>query len=112
MISIKQTFSFRSPQHSGSMLTLTHYVVSGILALTKSKFLSVQTDFSTQLKEYMQRCRQASDLPLALGFGVKDRTDIDYLTGLADIAVIGTQTIRVVDEQGVDAVGDFIAGLR
>ena len=42
MISIKQTFSFRSPQHSGSMLTLTHYVVSGILALTKSKFLSVK----------------------------------------------------------------------
>jgi hypothetical protein len=40
--SIKQTFSFRSPQHSGAMLTLPHYVVCGILGLTKSKFLSVK----------------------------------------------------------------------
>jgi hypothetical protein len=41
MTSIKQTFSFRTPQHSGAMLTLPHYVVCGILGPTKSKFLSV-----------------------------------------------------------------------
>jgi tryptophan synthase alpha chain len=51
-------------------------------------------------------------LPLALGFGVKDRADIDYLTGKVEIAVIGTQTIRVVEEKGVDAVEPFIKGLR
>ena len=30
----------------------------------------------------------------------------------ADIAVIGTQTLRLVDTKGVAAVGDFIRGLR
>ena len=58
------------------------------------------------------RIRAAVDLPLALGFGVKDRADVDFLTGKVDIAVIGTQTIRVVEQHGIEAVGDFIRGLR
>ena len=71
-----------------------------------------QTAFSAELESYLTLCRQAVDLPLALGFGVKDRADIDFLTGKVDIAVIGTQTLRVVDEHGTAAVGDFIRGLR
>jgi tryptophan synthase alpha chain len=71
-----------------------------------------QTAFSQELEAYLARCRQATDLPLALGFGVKDRADIDFLTGKVDIAVIGTQTIRIVEERGVAAVGEFINGLR
>ena len=34
------------------------------------------------------------------------------LTGKADMAVIGSRTIRLVDEKGPEAVGPFIAGLR
>jgi len=71
-----------------------------------------ETDFSDQLGQYLARCRQATTLPLAVGFGVKDRRDIDFLRGRADIAVIGSQTIRLVDESGTGAVGDFIASLR
>ncbi len=37
---------------------------------------------------------------------------MDFLTGKADIAVIGSQTLRILDEHGVDAVGDFIRSLR
>lgn len=71
-----------------------------------------QTSFSRELDTYLGRCRQATDLPLALGFGVKDRSDVAFLKGKADIAVIGTQTIRIIEEKGVNAVGDFIHGLR
>jgi tryptophan synthase alpha chain len=71
-----------------------------------------QTTFSEALEDYLARCRQATDLPLALGFGVKDRSDIDFLRGKADIAVIGTETIRLVDEHGVGAVEGFIRGLQ
>ena len=71
-----------------------------------------QTDFSRELESYLQRCRRAVDLPLALGFGVQDKSDVAFLTGKADIAVIGTQTIRIVEQHGVAAVGDFIRGLR
>lgn len=70
------------------------------------------TDFSERFRGYLARCRAASDLPLAVGFGVKEKRDVDLLRGQADIAVIGTQTIRVIDEHGAGAVRDFIEGLR
>jgi len=71
-----------------------------------------ETEFSSQLDGYLARCRRATNLPLAVGFGVKDRRDVDFLRGKADIAVIGSQTIRIDDESGPGAVGDFIASLR
>jgi tryptophan synthase alpha chain len=70
------------------------------------------TEFSQDLDAYLTRCRQATTLPLALGFGVKDRADVEFISGKADIAVIGSQTIRIVENQGVGAVGEFIKSLR
>jgi tryptophan synthase alpha chain len=71
-----------------------------------------KTDFDHDFDEYIARCRSATDLPLAVGFGIRSREDVDFLTGKADIAVIGTETIRLVNEKGAEAVGPFIAGLR
>jgi tryptophan synthase alpha chain len=71
-----------------------------------------RSDFSGDFVRYIARCREATDLPLAVGFGVKERAYIDFLTGKANIAVIGTQTIRIMEKDGVAAVGDFIRGLR
>lgn len=86
---------------------------SGFIYCVARKGVTGQaTDFSGQLQTYLKRCRRATTLPLALGFGVKDRADIDYLKGKVDIAVIGTETIRIVERDGVDAVGPFIRGLR
>jgi tryptophan synthase alpha chain len=71
-----------------------------------------KTDLDQDFSEYIGRCRRATRLPLAVGFGISSRKDVDLLVNKADIAVIGTETIRLVDEKGVDAVGPFIAGLR
>jgi tryptophan synthase alpha chain len=70
------------------------------------------TDFTKSLGSYLDRCREATTLPLALGFGVKEKSDLDYLKGRAEIAVIGTRTIRIIEEEGISSVGDFIRGLR
>ena len=83
-----------------------------IYCVARKGVTGLDTAFSEQLGAYLGRCRDATGLPLALGFGVKDRADVDFLRGKADIAVIGTQTIRLMDEGGVGVVGDFIRGLR
>lgn len=83
-----------------------------IYCVARKGVTGVDTDFSKQLGKYLDRCRKATDLPLALGFGVKEKKDVDFLKGKADIAVVGSQTIRLVDKEGVGAVGEFIKGLR
>ena len=70
-----------------------------------------QTAFDQTLEEYLARCRRTTDLPLAVGFGISSREDVALLTGKADMAVIGTATIKLVDAQGPAAVGPFISGL-
>ena len=70
------------------------------------------TNFSEELASYLRRCRKSTSLPLALGFGIKEKSDIDFLKGKADIAVIGSQTIRVMEQKGVASVEDFIRRLR
>jgi len=69
---------------------------------------SLDSDFTT----YLDRCRKSTRLPIAVGFGIQNRDDIETLKGSADIAVIGSRTIRLVDEHGPEAVGPFIRGLR
>ncbi len=83
-----------------------------IYCVARKGVTGVDTDFSGELEKYLVRCRKATGLPLALGFGVKERKDVEYLTGKADIAIVGSQTIRLVDEKGVDHVGDFIKSLK
>jgi tryptophan synthase alpha chain len=70
-----------------------------------------QTVMDATLAGYLERCRLATGLPLAVGFGISRREDVAMLEGRAQMAVIGTATIRLVDELGPEAVGPFIAGL-
>ncbi len=83
-----------------------------VYCVARKGVTGMDTDFSRQLDDYLSRCRNATTLPLALGFGVKSAEDVRFLTGKAEIAVIGTATIRLVQERGVGAVGEYISALR
>ncbi len=82
-----------------------------IYCVARKGVTGLDTSFSDNLDSYLDRCRNATDLPLALGFGVKDKEDIEFLKGRVDIAVIGTQTIKVLDKSGVNGVKEFIKDL-
>ncbi|MBF0189216.1 MAG: tryptophan synthase subunit alpha [Magnetococcales bacterium] len=72
------------------------------------------TQFEDQsLRDYLAQCRRSTDVPLAVGFGVSNREDVETLERLgADIAVVGTAAIRVHQEQGAEAVEGFFRGLK
>ena len=70
-----------------------------------------KTRFSEDLGTYLSRCRKDSSLPLAVGFGVREKSDVEFLKGKADIAVIGSETIRVVEGNGASAAGQFIRSI-
>ncbi len=71
-----------------------------------------KTSFSSELDEYLDRCRKVTELPLALGFGVSLKEDVDFLKGKVEVAVVGSQALRVLDADGVEAVGEFFRQLR
>jgi tryptophan synthase alpha chain len=102
-----------SPNTTDARLkTIADHANGFIYCVARKGVTGQSTDFTTDLDAYLARCRAATSLPLAVGFGVKDRSDVEFLKGKADIAVIGTQTIRLIEEQGVGAVAPFIRSLR
>ena len=70
------------------------------------------TNFSSEMTEFLDQCRRATQLPLALGFGVGSKEDVQFLRGKVEIAVVGSQALRILNAQGIQAVGDFFRGLR
>ncbi|WP_299982254.1 tryptophan synthase subunit alpha [Desulfobacula sp.] len=101
-----------SPETSDERLAYLSSFASGfVYCLARKGVTGKETAFSIEISDYFSRCRKATNLPLAVGFGVKEKADVDYLKGKADIAVIGSQTIRIVEEKGVAATGDFIRSI-
>ena len=52
-----------------------------IYCVARKGVTGVDTDFSRQLEDISCAMPKATELPLALGFGVKEREDIDFLKG-------------------------------
>lgn len=67
-----------------------------------------QTTFEG-IDAYLKRVRSATDLPLALGFGVKSHEDIKSLIGQVDMAIIGTAGLQAWTEGKEDALGSLLA---
>jgi len=105
-------FIFSPTTTDERMRYIASFAEGFVYCVARKGVTGLDTSFSGQLGTYLARCRSATGLPLALGFGVKDKADVDFLKGKADIAIIGTQTIRLMDQEGVGVVGDFISNLR
>jgi len=82
-----------------------------IYSVARKGVTGKDTAFSNETSEYLATCKASTDLPLAVGFGVKSKEDVDFLRGKADIAVVGSETIRVMEREGVSGVKPFIKTL-
>lgn len=102
-----------TPETRKKRLLYLSSLASGFVYCTARKGVTGEkTRFSEDLSHYLSRCRKVTPLPLAVGFGVKEKADVQFLKGKADIAVIGSETIRVVEEKGIRAAGEFIRSIR
>ena len=93
------------------MAELSGYGAGFIYCTARRGVTGSHSDLDSGFLTYLNRCRQATSLPLAVGFGIQIRADIEALIGAADIGVVGSQTIKLVDQKGSAAVGPFISQL-
>jgi tryptophan synthase alpha chain len=102
-----------TPTHTVERLQQLAQVSRGFVYCVGRRGVTGQrTDLTQDLEARLTIYKKATNLPLALGFGIRTKADIDFLRGKVDIAVIGTQILRLQEEQGVEAVGAFLKGLR
>ncbi|WP_139491774.1 tryptophan synthase subunit alpha [Brevibacillus dissolubilis] len=70
-----------------------------------------KTKFDDATTEYIANCRASLDVPIGVGFGIQEREDIDYLAGKSDIAIVGSELLKVLERDGLAGVERLLAEL-
>jgi len=105
-------FLFSPTSTDSRMKYIASFARGFIYCVGRKGVTGAKTDFSGRLPEYLARCRKSTHLPLALGFGIREKSDVDKLKGKIEIAVIGTEMLRILEAGGIGSIGDFILSLR
>lgn len=82
-----------------------------IYAVARKGVTGSNTDMNQEVVDFIQRCRRHTDLPLAIGFGVSTRQDIDFIGEHADIAVIGTAALKAWETKQASGLQAFFKQL-
>ena len=69
------------------------------------------TDMDSELASFIARCKQFTDVPLAVGFGVSEAQDVEFIGQHADIAVIGTAALKAWESGKEQGLRDFFTQL-
>ena len=84
---------------------------SFIYAVARKGVTGTSTSMTDDVAIFLQRCRQFTDLPLAVGFGVSDKADIAFISAHANIAIIGTAALNAWESGGEQGLHLFFSGL-
>ena len=79
----------------------------GVVGVTGAR-----AQLSSELPDFLRRLRAATDLPLAVGFGISKREHVEALRGLADAAIVASALIDIVEssprEERVERVRKYV----
>lgn len=84
----------------------------------------VRADFHSGIEDFLATVREATDLPIAVGFGISSREHVERFSKLCDGVVVGSAIVRKIEESlplladegqreaGLKQIGDYVAELK
>ena len=101
-----------TPTNTDARLKILGAAAEGfIYAVARKGVTGGQTEMGDDLKAFIAHCKKHTNLPIAVGFGVSQKADLDFLRGKADIAIIGTAALKAWEVGGEDSLRAFFSGL-
>jgi tryptophan synthase alpha chain len=84
-----------------------------VYCVARKGITGAQEDMDSELEAYLGRVRKHIDLPLALGFGISSKEQVEQACEVADISVMGSHLINLYQgaDDGISAVGGFLKSL-
>ena len=70
-----------------------------------------KTNMGDDVIALIERCRQHTNVPMGVGFGISSKTDLDALRGSADLAIVGTAALKVWESSGATGLKTFFKEL-
>ena len=111
------TVFLAAPTSTNERLKAVCEASTGFLyAVSRTGVTGVRQQLATDAGALVQRLRQFTMLPIAVGFGVSNSQQFAEIGSFADAAVVGTAIVQRVERGGrtgaASAVSEFIRGLR
>lgn len=82
-----------------------------VYTVARKGVTGTNTNMNQEVAQFIQRCKQFTDVPLAVGFGVSHADDIKFIGEHADIAVIGTAALKAWEQGREAALRRFFSNL-
>ena len=83
-----------------------------VYTVARKGVTGAKTDLAgDDLSPFIQRCREATDLPLALGFGLSNSEDLRKLHGQVEMGIVGSALLKTWERGGEPAFRELIASL-
>ena len=82
-----------------------------IYTVARKGITGSNTNMNDDVAAFIERCKQFTDVPLAVGFGVSDAEDVKFIGQHADIAVIGTAALKAWESGKEEGLRSFFKQL-
>lgn len=87
-----------------------------VYAVSRAGVTGARNELSSTAEILVERARQFTDLPIAVGFGISTAEQVEGVWKYADAAVVGSALVTTIarangPDEAVDAVRTFIRGL-
>ncbi len=82
-----------------------------VYAVARKGVTGSKTNMGDDVLALIERCRQHTNMPIGVGFGISSKSDLDFLRGHADIAIVGTAALKIWKDEGAPGLKTFLAEL-
>lgn len=77
---------------------------SGFIYVVSSMGVTgVRSEIKTDVESIVDTIRKVTDVPVAVGFGINTRKQVEKYTSIADGAIVGSAIVKIIAEYGEDA---------
>lgn len=101
-----------SPNSTVERIKLNAKVQNGFVYCTsRSGTTGANHELDTSIVQYIKTVKKYFHIPIAVGFGISKPEHVKALIGQADIAVVGSAIIEVIEKDGLENVPVYIRKL-
>ena len=89
-----------------------------VYAVARKGVTGSHTDLGDELYQFIARCRQVTDLPIGVGFGIRDGESAAAVAGVADGVVVGSVLVNQIaanadnPDKAREAIAAIVADMR
>lgn len=94
-----------SPASTNDRLKKNAAVAGGfVYCMARQGITGAQKDLDPELAKYLTRVKRYFDIPLAVGFGISQKEHLEALKDHADVAIIGSAIINLINNSDKDEI--------